>query len=60
MEKIRMYSPHWMLTKEIINIARARAAHIKIVGGYCEIRNPDKRAMARKNTSSRFVRTVFV
>jgi hypothetical protein len=60
MEKIRMYNPHWMLMKDTINIANARAAHIKIFGGYCEIKNPDRRAITRKNTSRRFVRTVFV
>jgi hypothetical protein len=46
--------------KDKINIANVTAAHIKIVGGYCEIKNPDRRAMARKNANRRFVRTVFV
>jgi hypothetical protein len=54
-----MYNPHWILMNDIINIANARVAHIKIVGGYCEIKNPDRRAITRKQTNRRFMRTVF-
>jgi hypothetical protein len=59
MEKIRMYNPHSMLINDTINMANARVAHIKIVGGYCEIKNPARRAMNRKRTNRRCVRTVF-
>jgi hypothetical protein len=59
MEKMRMYNPHWMLMKDTINIAAARVIHIKIVGGYCEIKNPDRRAIAKKNINRRFARTVI-
>jgi len=59
MEKIKMYSPHSMFTKETVKMAKARAPQIKKVGGYCEIRNPVRSAIARKKTSRRFVRTVF-
>jgi hypothetical protein len=45
---------------DMINIAIARVAHIKIVGGYCEIKNPDRRAITKKKANRRFVRTVFV
>jgi hypothetical protein len=55
-----MYNPHWIFMNDTINIANARAAHIKIVGGYCEIKNPDRRAITRKKINRRFVRTVFV
>jgi hypothetical protein len=44
---------------EIIKMAKARVTQIKIVGGYCEIRNPTRRAIARKKISRRLVRTVF-
>jgi hypothetical protein len=60
MEKIRMYNPHWILMNDRINIANARVAHIKIIGGYCEIKNPERRAITRKKTNRRFVRTVSV
>jgi hypothetical protein len=48
------------LTKETMKTAKANATQINMVGWYCEIKNPDRRAMPRKNTNRRFVRTVFV
>ena len=49
-----------MFTKETMKTARANVTQINIVGGYCEIKNPNRRAMARKNDSKKFVRTAFV
>jgi hypothetical protein len=43
-----------------MKIARANVTQIIMEGGYCEIKNPDRKAMARKNDSRRFVRTAFV
>jgi hypothetical protein len=40
--------------------AKANVTQINMVGGYWEIKNPDKRATTRKKTSRRFMRTVFV
>ena len=39
-------------------MAKASVAHIKIVGGYCEIRNPARRAIPKEKTDKRCVRTV--
>jgi hypothetical protein len=60
MEKIRMYSPHSIFTNETMKIANARVAQIKMVGGYCEINNPARRAIAIKKIKRRCVRKVFV
>jgi hypothetical protein len=46
--------------KETTKIAKANVTQIKMLGGYCEIKNPAKRAMARKSTNRKLVRTVFV
>jgi hypothetical protein len=58
MEKIRIYNPHSMLINDTIKMANAKVTQIKIVGGYCEIRNPARRAIPRKKTNRKCVRTV--
>jgi hypothetical protein len=60
MENIKIYSPHSIFTKEITKTAKANVTQINMAGGYCEIKNPDRRAITRKKTNRRFVRTVFV
>ena len=40
--------------------AKANVTQSNMVGGYCETKNPDRRAITRKKTNRRFVRTVFV
>jgi hypothetical protein len=57
---MRMYKPHSILTKEMVKMAKAKVIQIKISGGYCDIKNADRRAIAIKNIRSRCVRTVFV
>ena len=59
-EKIRIYKPHSNFTNEIVKIASAKVPQIKMEGGYCEIRNPDRRAMPVKKIRRIGVRTVFV
>ncbi len=49
-----------MLINDTIKMANARVAQIKITGGYCEIKNPARRAIAIKNIKRRCVRKVFV
>jgi hypothetical protein len=49
-----------MFTNETTKMANASVAQINMDGGCCEIKNPARRAITRKNTSRRCVRTVFV
>jgi hypothetical protein len=60
MEKINIYKPHSNFTNEIVKMAKASAPQIRISGGYCEIKNPATRAIARKKTNRRCVRTVII
>jgi hypothetical protein len=41
-------------------MAKASAAQINMAGGCCEIKNPARTAIRRKNINRRFLRTVFV
>ena len=49
-----------MFTKETIKMAKARTPQIKKEGGYCDIKNAARRAIATKIIRRRCVRTVFV
>jgi S-methylmethionine-dependent homocysteine/selenocysteine methylase len=60
MENIRIYNPHSKFTNEIAKMAKASVAQINMVGGCCEIKNPTRRAITRKNTNRSCIRTVFV
>jgi len=44
---------------DTINIAKPRSPQITIKGGYCEIRNPARRANAIKNTNKILDRTII-
>jgi hypothetical protein len=55
-ENIKMYSPHSKFTKETIKMAQPIDSPIKIPGGYWEIRNPARRAIARKKIRRKCVR----
>ena len=57
-ENIRIYRPHSTFMNDRVKMAQPIAKPIKISGGYCEIRNPDRRAMARKKIRRRCVRTI--
>ena len=50
-ENIKIYSPHSNLTNETTKMPKANVTQIKISGGYCEIKNPTRRAMIRKETN---------
>ena len=41
-----------------VKMAQTMATPIKISGGYCDIRNPVRRAIARKKMRRRCVRTI--